>query len=145
MGCVRELKMRNVPNISSEEELLQLRNDGKITKDEYNDLLNTMRARPADKGKYTDITGKPKPKSKTGKTAFLLMLAGVILPFSCFFIIETLASPNAGAAIAPWFFLGLAIEITALTMGIRSWADDYGKTAAIASGIIIVLGVLMIA
>lgn len=136
--------MKNISNISSEDELLQLHNDGKITDDEYNDLLNAMRTRPADNGKYTDITDKPKPKSKAGKTAFLLMLAGIILPFSCFFIIETLAPPNAGVAIGPWFFLGLSLEIAALTMGIKSWSNDYGKAAAIVSGIIIVLGVLMI-
>jgi hypothetical protein len=34
--------MENISNISSEEELLQLRNDGKITETEYQDLLATM-------------------------------------------------------------------------------------------------------
>ena len=34
--------MKNISNISSEEELLQLLNDGKITETEYQDLLATM-------------------------------------------------------------------------------------------------------
>ncbi len=136
--------MDNISSISSEDELLQLRNDGKITEDEYNDLLNAMRTCPADNGIYTNVTGKSKSKSKIGKIAFLLMLVGIILPFSCFFIIETLTPPNVGAAIGPWFFLGLALEITALTMGIKSWSNDYGKAATIASGIIIVLAILLI-
>jgi len=134
--------MENISNISSEEELLQLRNDGKISEEQYNDLLNAMRDRPADNVIYANITGKS--KSKIGKIAFFLMLVGIILPFSCFFIIETLAPPNAGAVIGPWFFLGLALEIAALIMGIISWSNDYGKAATIASGIIIVLAILLI-
>ena len=39
--------MDNVSNISSEEELLQLRNDGKISEAEYQDLLATIRKSPA--------------------------------------------------------------------------------------------------
>ena len=35
--------MENVSNISSEEELLELRNEGKITEDEYEELLETLR------------------------------------------------------------------------------------------------------
>lgn len=35
--------MANMSNVSSEEELLQLRNEGKITEDEYEDLRETLR------------------------------------------------------------------------------------------------------
>lgn len=35
--------MENVPNVSSEEELLQLRNEGKISEEEYQDLLAAVR------------------------------------------------------------------------------------------------------
>lgn len=133
-------------DISSEEELLELRNTGKISEAEYQDLFEAMR-KTSQSGNEEVAAGVDKTKSKRrlGKKAFVLMLLGIMLPFSCFFIIETLAPPNAGAAIAPWFFLGLALEIAALTMGIKSWSNAYGKAAAIASGIIIVLGVLMIA
>jgi len=136
--------MEYTSDASSEEELFQLRNDGKITEDDYNDLLDAMRNRPADNQIYTNVTGKSKSKSKIGKIAFLLMLVGIVLPSSFFLIIETLTPPNTGAAIGPWFFLGLALEITALVMGIKSWSNDYGKAAAIVSGIIIILAILLI-
>ena len=43
--------MENASNISSEEELLQLRNEGKISEAEYQDLLATMRnSRPDNAG-----------------------------------------------------------------------------------------------
>jgi len=131
--------VRNVSNISSEEELLELRNDGKITEDEYNDLLNAVKTCPADNGVYTNVTGKSESKSKTGKIAFLLMLVGIILPFSCFFIIETLTPPDVGSAIWPWFFLGLALEITALALGVISWTDSYGKATVITISAVAVL------
>jgi CRISPR/Cas system-associated exonuclease Cas4 (RecB family) len=35
--------MANMSSVSSEEELLQLRNEGKITEDEYEDLRETLR------------------------------------------------------------------------------------------------------
>ena len=35
--------MENVSNISSEEELLQLRNEGKLSEEEYGELLETLR------------------------------------------------------------------------------------------------------
>ena len=41
--------MENVSNVSSEEELLQLRNDGKISKQEYAELLGTIRRSPGNK------------------------------------------------------------------------------------------------
>ena len=39
--------MKNVSNISSEEELLELRNEGKISEAEYRDLLAAIRKSPA--------------------------------------------------------------------------------------------------
>ncbi|MHC4394872.1 MAG: DUF4190 domain-containing protein [Planctomycetota bacterium] len=39
--------MENISNVSSEEELLQLRNEGKISEDEYEDLLKTLQ-KPAE-------------------------------------------------------------------------------------------------
>ena len=49
--------MENVSNVSSEEELLQLRNEGRISEDEYEELLGVMKrtagtnARPANQNK----------------------------------------------------------------------------------------------
>jgi len=57
--------MESVSNISSEEELLQLKNEGKITEDEYNQLLETLR-KTAKLDVEQDIQGKPEPGQISG-------------------------------------------------------------------------------
>lgn len=48
--------MENASNISSEKELLQLRNEGKLSEDEYQQLLTAMRkSSPNEEG----VSGKP--------------------------------------------------------------------------------------
>jgi len=140
--------MENVSNISSEEELLQLRNEGKISETEYNQLREALQ-----KGTQVDIepvapeTDKSKSKRKLGIAAFVLMLAGIILPGLCYFAVDLLAkatAENAHAAIGPWFFLGLVLEIAALGTGIASWADPFGKAAVIASSLILIAVLLFV-
>jgi hypothetical protein len=139
--------MRNVPNISSEEELLQLRNDGKISEAEYQELLATIKKASLSKGeKLAPEIDKAESKRKLGKRAFILMLLGIILPIVWFMFMELLVAsdPNTHAAIGPSFFLGLTLEIAAFVMGVVSWPDDYSKAATIASGIVIVITILLI-
>ena len=140
--------MENISNVSSEEELLQLRNEGKISEDEYGELREALQ-----KGTQVDIepvapeTDKSKPKRKLGIAAFVLMLAGIILPGLCYFAVDILAkatAENAYAAIGPWFFLGLVLEIAALGTGIASWADPFGKAAVIASSLILIAVLLFV-
>lgn len=53
--------MENASNVSSEEELLTLRNEGKVTQDEYEELLGTLRKTskddygPAAQGQYESV------------------------------------------------------------------------------------------
>ena len=57
--------MENMPNVSSEEELLQLRNEGKINEAEYDELLEMLRkTRKPDVGQ--EIQGKPEPGQTSG-------------------------------------------------------------------------------
>ena len=139
--------MRNISNISSEEELLQLRNEGKVSEVEYQELLETMRktSQSGDEKLAPEID-KAESKRKLGKRAFILMLLGIILPIVWFLFMELLVAsdPNTHAAIGPSFFLGLALEIAAFVMGIIAWPDDYGKASTIASGITIVFAILLI-
>jgi len=73
--------MEDISNVSSEEELLQLRNEGKISEDEYEELRSAMRkSTKLDVEPPTAVTDKAKSKRKLGKTAFTLMLTGFILP-----------------------------------------------------------------
>lgn len=57
--------MENVSNISSEEELLQLRNEGKISEEEYQQLLNTMRKPLSDDVAVADEAGVTARLSKS--------------------------------------------------------------------------------
>jgi len=73
--------MENVTNISSEEELLQLHNEGKISEPEYQDLLASMRTpSPNSVEQAAPEIDKAKSKRKLGKIAFVLMLVGIIFP-----------------------------------------------------------------
>jgi hypothetical protein len=73
--------MENLANVSSEEELLQLRNEGKISEDEYEDLRGAMQ-----KSTEVETTAclpekdEKKSKRRLGKIAFRLMLLGFIVP-----------------------------------------------------------------
>ena len=137
--------MENVSNVSSEEELLQLREEGKISEDEYKDLLATMqKTAKIDTGPAAPEIDKTKSKRKLGKIAFVLMLVGIILPGVCFLAVELLVAsePNAHAAIGPWFFLGVAFEIAAFVMGVISWPDVFGKATVIAISVLTVLLIL---
>jgi len=72
--------MEDVSNVSSEEELLQLRNEGKISKDEYEQLRSAMR-KSTKLDVETPAAGveQAKSKRKLGKIAFCLMLVGIFV------------------------------------------------------------------
>ncbi|HUT30596.1 MAG TPA: hypothetical protein VMX13_12450 [Sedimentisphaerales bacterium] len=73
--------MQNTANISSEEELLQLRNEGKITEAEYEQLRAAMEmTKKGEAEKGAPEAEGVKWKRKMGKRAFILMLAGFIVP-----------------------------------------------------------------
>ena len=73
--------MQNASNISSEDELRQLRNEGKINESEYEELLTAMRKSVANEAETPPPqTEKSTSKRKLGMIAFVLMLVGIILP-----------------------------------------------------------------
>jgi len=73
--------MEGLSNVSSEEELLQLRNEGKINEDEYDQLRSAMRKSTKPEVEPSNAEAdKAKSKRKLGKIAFTLMLTGFILP-----------------------------------------------------------------
>jgi hypothetical protein len=137
--------MNSVPNVSSEEELLQLRNDGRISQAEYSELLNAMKTPPANSEARILDADRSKAKRRQGKIAFTFLLVGIILPVVCFFTLEILIAtgPNVHAIIAPWFFLGLAFEIAAFVLGVISWPDVFGKAAALTTSVLFVLIVVL--
>jgi hypothetical protein len=74
--------MENVSNVSSEEELLQLRNKGKISEDEYEELLETLR-----KTAKLDVgpapQDKPQPIRTSGLAIASLVLSLALGPLGC--------------------------------------------------------------
>lgn len=138
--------MESVSNVSSEEELLQLRNEGRISKAEYGELLNAMHAQSS-KAMETAIPDdfKNASKQKFGKLAFYLMLAGILLPILSFFISFAISGGGEGDVIfSVCFFLFVLIEIPAFVFGMISWPDAYGKATIITNSIIALLTILLV-
>jgi hypothetical protein len=127
--------MENVSNISSEEELLRLRNEGKVSKTEYQDLLATMRkTTKADFVGPATETDKAKSRRRLGMAAFAMMLGGIILPA----ILVALAS-NAHDAIVFSLFPACSLEIGALVLGIMTRQEPFGKAAIAISPIVLII------
>ena len=137
--------MENVSNISSEEELLGLRNNGKISEAEYQDLLAAMRkSRPQEDATSVPETIASESKRKRGTIALALMVTGLVLPAVCLLVLQMLAPEGSGPTIAPWFFLGVAMEVAALVMGALAWPDELGKATVITTGIVAALTLLVL-
>ncbi|MHC4424926.1 MAG: DUF4190 domain-containing protein [Planctomycetota bacterium] len=72
--------MENVSNISSEEELLELRNEGKISEDEYEELLETLRkSAKTDEGSVAQV--QVGPTRTCGLAVASLVFALALGPF----------------------------------------------------------------
>jgi hypothetical protein len=132
--------MENIKNVSSEEELLQLRNEGKISEAEYNDLLGAMR-KPPESTAYAPEpqSNKAASKRRLGKTAFYLMLAGIVLPIVSFFVCFAISGGGEGDAIfSGCLFLCVLLEVPAFVFGVISWPDPFGKASVITSSFILI-------
>ncbi|MBN2271415.1 MAG: hypothetical protein JXN61_12420 [Sedimentisphaerales bacterium] len=134
--------MESAANISSEQELLQLRSEGKITETEYQDLLGAMsRTAPAAEEASAPTTTEQTAKRNLGKTAFCLMLAGIILPTIVFLISFAATGGGEGDVIfSVCLALCVLLELPALVFGVISWPDTLGKaTVASIIGVILLL------
>lgn len=73
--------MENVSNISSEEELLELRNEGKISEDEYEELLETLRkTTKADVDSVAQVQSEP---VRTCGLAIASLVFALVGPIGC--------------------------------------------------------------
>jgi hypothetical protein len=127
-------------NISSEEQLIQLRNEGKISEDEYNDLLGAMK-KPPESAAYAPEPQSDKAASKRrlGKIAFYLMLAGIVLPIVSFFVCFALTGGGEGDVIfSGCLILCILLELSAFVFGVISWPNHFGKASVITSSFILV-------
>ncbi|MHC4111267.1 MAG: DUF4190 domain-containing protein [Planctomycetota bacterium] len=73
--------MEKVSNITSEEELLQLRNEGKISEEEYGQLLETLqKTTKVDIGEGREDNLKP---TRTSGLAIASLVLSLVIPFGC--------------------------------------------------------------
>jgi hypothetical protein len=131
-------------NISSEEQLLQLRNEGKISEAEYNDLLGAMKKHPESTAYAPEPqSDKAASKRRLGKIAFYLMLAGIVLPIVSFFVCFALTGGGEGDVIfSGCLILCVLLELPAFVFGVISWPNSFGKASVITSAFILV-GILL--
>ena len=136
--------MEDISNVSSEEELLQLRNEGKISEEEYEELRGAMR-----KSTKLDVeltaagTDQAKSKRKLGKIAFYLMLGGIVLGPVCYLVFGCMIFPTSRPEHGPWLLMvGLPLEIAAFTMGVIAWPEVLAKATVIAVSLISFIVVL---
>jgi len=73
--------MENISNVSSEEELLQLRDEGKISEDEYEELLNTLR-KSTQFNVEQDLQDKLEP-ARTSGLAIASLVFSLVIPVGC--------------------------------------------------------------
>ena len=133
-------------NISSEQELRKLLEEEKITQAEYDELEKAIKTKPPVAIESSLPQGdNSKSKRKLGIIAFVLMLAGVILPFVLFLVSEFWSQLsyfsfhlNCASLLLPFVLL----EIAAFGTGIASWIDPFGKAATIVSFLLLVFTVL---
>ena len=133
--------MENVSNISSEEELIQLRNEGKINEAEYQDLLASMKKYPPSEGEDSvSEVAKLTSKRKLGIAAFVLMAVGIVCP-----IFGIIVTWFVGLTFVLLLFLPLALilELTALVLGILAWPSAAGKAATICSPVCVFLLIIV--
>ena len=133
--------MRDVSNISSQEELLELRNDGKISQAEYDDLLGAMEKLPR-----AGIQGRTSEgdiqdsRHRLGKIAFYLMLAGIVVPVLVFPVCFAITGGGEGDVIFDvCLVLCVLVEIPAFVIGVISWPDVLGKATVATIAIMAVI------
>jgi len=126
--------MENVSNVSSEEELLQLRNEGKISEDEYEQLLAAMSKPPLD-SVATRASESPSIPVSLKVVAWIFIIGGVL---ACIEIVVALLHEHININFG---VLGLFIGpgLLKLRRGWRTCALVYLVIALIAIPIITLL------
>lgn len=110
--------MENVSNISSEEELLELRNEGKISENEYEELLETLR-----KTAKADVDPAAQEQSGPVRTSGMAIasLVLLIIPLTCWFLRPAPSQPGSFIAIPP---IGFAPAIVFAYLAWRKTKKD---------------------
>ncbi|MHC4881582.1 MAG: hypothetical protein ACYTEN_07010 [Planctomycetota bacterium] len=137
---------------TSEQELKQLLDEGRITEEEYKELLEAIRQKETVQ-KPVDVPQQPtdpKPRTGYGKAALILMIAGVLMPIAALaahFVIMYAGVRLGMFLFLPFLLLGIFCLFLAFIFGIIGWKTAGGKIAAIGVpclGLLIVPGLLLL-
>ena len=128
--------MENTSNISSEEELSELRNEGKISKAEYQDLLSAIR-KPRTELDKDELPGDIKERwywhtNIAGIVSIIISLAGLLYP------LPHIVYQPKNVNLSPCFWFTFQVEIVACALGFVSWKTKFGKVGATISSIAII-------
>lgn len=127
--------MEDISNVSSEEELLQLRNEGKISEDEYEELLAAI-SKPSRDRFEPGATGPPAIPSALKIVAWLFIIGGICA------VIEVVVALTQNRISINFGVLGLFIGpgLLKLRRGWRTCALVFLWIGLIAFPIIFLLG-----
>ncbi len=125
---------------SSREELEGLHEEGKITDEEYDEILNAMTPRSTDERLVT----KPEASGHgLGKIALILAILGILVPVAITALVTAVASyQNRDTALLLCVFLAVLVELVAMFAGFFSWRSSSGK-AAVAVALIPILALIV--
>ncbi len=126
---------------NSREELEGLHEEGKITDEEYEELLAALT--PRVKREPSPGTGR-RHKEIIGWIALGLMIIGVVLVAIFYAVVAALHPPKYTIAL-PLFAFFLLCELPACLLGIIAWRTVQGKIAAIGAPLLMVLMLLALA
>jgi hypothetical protein len=132
---------------TSEQELKQLLDEGRITEEEYKELLEAIRQKETVQ-KPVEKPTEPKPKSKFGEAALVLFLLSIVIPVISVLLAFLLGAMRVKVFMAaPFIFLGLLCGLFAFIFGIIGWKTPQGKIAAIGVpclGLLVIPGLLLL-
>jgi hypothetical protein len=121
---------------TSEQELKILLDEGKITQEEYEELLAAMKDKPRPNGNGLTVDNKNQSNAKMGKTALILCVISIVLPelillFSWFMAgLKDGSGSNVGAIFVILLLLTeFVCVILAIVLGIVAWKTTMGKIA----------------
>ncbi|MGD8499334.1 MAG: hypothetical protein PVJ86_01730 [Phycisphaerales bacterium] len=109
---------------------------------ENDDLPDTVQKPPEDAANTSAPVGhKASPRHKSGKIAFYLMLAGIVLPIVSFFVCSAAtAGGEMDVIFSGCLFACVLIEMPAFVLGVIAWPDVLGKAAVATISALVLLG-----
>ncbi len=130
-------------NVSSEQELKQLLDDGKISEREYRELFQSM----SEKETGTPLSNAAGGREfegiiKRGKIAFYLVLGGFLVVVLGGLLAQILPPKNEESVMGICGLLFFIAELSGLVMGIMSWKNGFGKAATIVAALLLTVTIV---